>query len=51
MKKKLIAYQKKYYNSTINYVNLKNNYHNINNNKNKEAQCEKCWKDMEEKGG
>ena len=48
-KKKLIAYQKKYYNSTINYVNLKNNYHNLKNNKNKEAQCEKCWKDMEEK--
>ena len=48
-KKKLIAYQKKYYNSTINYVNLKNNYHNLKNNKNKEVQCEKCWKDMEEK--
>ena len=48
-KKKLISFQKQYYNGIINYINIKNNYHNLSKNKNKEDKNEKYLNEMREK--
>jgi len=46
-KRKLISYQKKYYNSIINYINIKNSYHSLP--KNKKEKSEKLLNEMWEK--
>ena len=46
-KKKLLLYQKNYYNSIINYINIKNTYHSLP--KDKKEQSEKLFHEMWEK--
>ena len=46
-KRKLISYQKKYYNSIINYINIKNSYHSLP--KNEKEKSEKLLNEMWEK--
>ena len=48
-KRKLINYQKEYYDSLIDYINIKNNYHSLSNNKNKKEQIGKIYNEMAEK--